>query len=133
VNAFKREPNYYTPENIEELLSVDPYFEWNLGEYQSFGKPCLAGETSFTVDGSGNVRRCHFIKQVIGNIYDSSFKRCLNARVCAAATCGCYIGYIHRPDLRLGELYGDGLLERIPSAWPKDQRDFISGEQSFGG
>ncbi len=28
--------------------------------------------------------------------------------------CGCYIGYIHMPELQLGQVYGAGLLERNP-------------------
>ncbi|BFH11654.1 hypothetical protein J6TS7_07540 [Paenibacillus dendritiformis] len=28
--------------------------------------------------------------------------------------CGCYIGYIHMPELELGEVYAEGLLERNP-------------------
>lgn len=118
INAFKREPNYYQPDEIERLLAVDPYFHWNLQRYASNGKPCSAGETTFTVDAEGNIRRCHFIEDVIGNIYQAGFDGCLKPRLCAAATCGCHIGYIHRPTLKLNQLYGVGLLERIPSRWP---------------
>ena len=76
---------------------------------------CSSGETSFSVDGDGDVRRCHFVKDVIGNIYDGTFPDCLKPRLCTAKACGCYIGYIHRKDLPMSQLYGDGLLERIPS------------------
>jgi MoaA/NifB/PqqE/SkfB family radical SAM enzyme len=124
INAFKRDANYYRRDEIERLLAVDPYFHWNLHNYASRGKPCLAGETTFSVDGNGNVRRCHFIDQIIGNIYDSNFADCLKRRVCSAATCGCHIGYVHRPNLKLHDLYGDGLLERIPSDWPEVMADF---------
>lgn len=119
INAVKHEPDYYRPDEIARLRAVDPYFHWNLSDYASLGKPCAAGETTFTVDGAGDVRRCHFVKEVIGNIHDPDFERCLTARQCPAKTCGCHIGYIHRPVLGLADLYGPGLLERIPAAWPR--------------
>jgi MoaA/NifB/PqqE/SkfB family radical SAM enzyme len=122
VNAFKRTPDYYISGEVERLLSVDPYFHWNLHRYPSAGKACRAGETSFTVDGDGNVRRCHFIEEVIGNIYEASFPGCLGARKCTAQSCGCHIGYVHRPDLGLERLYGEGLLERIPAEWPRSNQ-----------
>jgi len=119
INAYKQQANYYHSSEIKRLLAVDPYFHWNRQTYTSRGKPCSAGETSFTVDGAGNVRRCHFLDPIIGNIYETSFPACLKPRTCAAATCGCHIGYIHRPELNLDELYGEGFLERIPALWPE--------------
>ena len=119
VNAFKRRADYYVEEDLRQIEAVDPYFEWNRMDYPSDGKPCSAGATSFSVNGGGDVRRCHFLKDVIGNIYDKTFPDCLTPRLCTAKTCGCYIGYIHRTDLPMPQLYGDGLLERIPSGWPK--------------
>ncbi len=124
INAFKREPNYYRPDEIERLLAVDPYFHWNLHRHASAGKPCSAGETAFTVDGNGDVRRCHFVDGIIGNIYEPHFADCLKPRTCPAATCGCHIGYVHRPELGLERLYGMGLLERVPSHWPHIISDF---------
>ena len=35
-----------------------------------------------------------------------------------AETCGCHIGYVHRPGQEWDALFGSGLLERIPAAWP---------------
>jgi len=131
INAFKREPNYYKQGEVDRLLNVDPYFHWNLHHYASDGRPCSAGETTFTVDGDGDVRRCHFLDDIIGNIYKPDFGDCLKPRNCTAATCGCHIGYIHRPQLTLNELYGEGLLERIPSRWPEVSADF-SGSEGFG-
>lgn len=126
VNAYKHEPGYYQLEEVERLRAVDPYFEWNLPHYPSRGKSCTAGETSFTVDGTGNVRRCHFVDENLGNIYEPHFADSLKPRICPAATCGCHIGYIHRPDLQLEKLYGRGLLERIPERWPALTPDFAT-------
>ena len=119
VNAYKSKPDYYQPGELERLLTVDPYFQWNLPHYESIGTPCSAGETTFTVDGAGNMRRCHFLPEIIGNIYQPNFEGALKPRLCSATACGCHIGYIHRPVLKMHELYGVGLLERIPARWPE--------------
>jgi MoaA/NifB/PqqE/SkfB family radical SAM enzyme len=124
INAFKHVLDYYQTGEIQRLSAIDPYFHWNLLNYASLGSPCSAGETSFTVDGNGDIRRCHFIEEPIGNIYQPGFEHCLGKRDCSATTCGCHIGYIHRPMLKLKELYGEGLLERIPWHWPNIQTSF---------
>jgi MoaA/NifB/PqqE/SkfB family radical SAM enzyme len=128
VNASKREPAYYQADEVERLRVVDPYFEWNLHHYPSRDKPCSAGETAFTVDGAGNIRRCHFVEEIIGNIYETHFADGLRSRTCPAATCGCHIGYIHRPELQLDALYGPGLLERIPAHWPHVDASYKAAE-----
>jgi MoaA/NifB/PqqE/SkfB family radical SAM enzyme len=130
INADERVPNYYQPGEIERLLAVDPYFHWNLHHYPSHGKPCAAGETTFTVDGNGNIRRCHFINEILGDIYKPGFETCLKPRACTAASCDCYIGYIHRPQLKMDQLYGDGLLERIPRRWPAVIPEFAAATRA---
>lgn len=114
VNAFKREPDYYTQAEINALTAVDPLFPVNNQRHPSRGRPCRTGHSVFTVDGMGDMRRCHFVKQVIGNIYQPGFEASLQPRLCPAETCGCHIGYTHLEELRLSEVFGDGLLERIP-------------------
>jgi hypothetical protein len=124
INAFKRVPDYYEPADLARLQALDPYFHWNLRHHPSAGRPCAAGETTFAVDGGGNVRRCHFIPEIIGNLYDPDVAGCLKPRKCSNATCGCHIGYVHLRELRLGDLYGAGLLERIPERWPEVRQEF---------
>ena len=114
VNAYKRIADYYSMSEIDELRAMDRLFDFNLTTHTSFGRECRAGHSAFTVDGDGNMRRCHFIKTVIGNIYESGFEQALLPRPCSNDTCGCYIGYVHMPHLGLEKVYGDGLLERIP-------------------
>jgi MoaA/NifB/PqqE/SkfB family radical SAM enzyme len=114
VNAYKRIADYYSMSEIDEFRAVDRLFDFNLTTHASFGRECRAGHSVFTVDGDGNMRRCHFIKTVIGNIYESGFEQALVPRPCSNDTCGCYIGYVHMPHLDLEKVYGDGLLERIP-------------------
>lgn len=118
VNAWKREPDYYTPDELAALVTVDPFFLFNTRPHRSLGHACRAGHTAFTVDGEGDARRCHFIPQRIGNIYDAGFAAGLAPAPCTAAECRCHIGYVHMPELGLYEAFGEGVLERIPANWP---------------
>ena len=117
VNAYKREANYYTEELLQHIESIDPLFRWNTQYHPSKGFSCQAGFTSFSVDGQGDMRRCHFIKNVIGNIYDPNFEKSLRPQNCTQETCGCHIGYVHLDRLQQYDIYGDGLLERLPKIY----------------
>jgi MoaA/NifB/PqqE/SkfB family radical SAM enzyme len=114
VNAYKREPNYYTPAMIADLTNIDPHFPTNNQYHPSLGEACQAGETVFTVDGDGTMRRCHFIDRKLGNIYEPTWADALRRRPCTNDVCGCHIGYVHMERLEQDAIYGDGLLERIP-------------------
>jgi hypothetical protein len=118
VNAYKRVNDYYDADDLARLTDVDPLFPLNNVRHVSIGLDCRAGETVFSVDGAGDMRRCHFIKSVIGNIYDADWERALQPRPCTNATCGCHIGYVHMPSLGLYEVFGEGVLERIPTHAP---------------
>ena len=127
INAYKDEgAGYYDAHDVRRLSSIDPYFGLYRQDYASAGRPCFAGHTSFTVDGEGNARRCHFIDDVIGNVYDDDFDKQLGAQPCTRASCECHIGYVHQPELDLYRLFGDGILERIPAAWPQVDERFTS-------
>ncbi|BDS13268.1 STM4011 family radical SAM protein [Aureispira anguillae] len=117
ANAYKRVVDYYTEEEIQRIEQVDPLFRYNTKYHDSFGKSCQAGYRSFTVDGNGDVRSCHFINTVLGNIYKDDVSSILAPRLCSNATCGCHIGYVHLDELKLYDTYADGILERIPSAY----------------
>src|ERR1051325_3401542 len=114
VNAYKKIADYYSMSELDELRAIDRLFDFNLTAHASFCRECRAGHSVFTVDGDGDMRRCHFIKTVIGNIYQSGFEQALVPRACSNTSCGCHIGYVHMPHLKLDYVYGDGLLERIP-------------------
>ncbi|HZR41632.1 MAG TPA: STM4011 family radical SAM protein [Ktedonobacteraceae bacterium] len=114
INAYKRLPDYYTPDEMQRLSEIDPLFPLNTRHYASLGHPCHGGHTVISVDGDGVARRCHFIKTPIGNIYDANFEQCLYERLCTNTTCHCHIGYVHMPELHLDKVFGDGILERIP-------------------
>jgi MoaA/NifB/PqqE/SkfB family radical SAM enzyme len=115
INAYKRDPNYYTEADIRRLEAIDPLFRINTNYHPSQGRACRAGDTIISVDGEGNIRRCHFIKTVVGNIYAPGFEAVLQRTPCSNQTCGCHIGYVHMDDLKLYEVFGDGVLERIPA------------------
>lgn len=115
LNAYKSAgPGYYTDDEIERLQRIDPLFALNTRRHPSRGLPCRAGWQSFTVDGDGTARRCHFIDQPLGNVYEPDFERALRPRACTNDTCGCHIGYVHLEPLEQYPVYGDGLMERIP-------------------
>jgi MoaA/NifB/PqqE/SkfB family radical SAM enzyme len=114
VNAYKRQPDYYSPETVEELTRIDPLFAVNNSQHRSRGEPCRAGATVISVDGAGTIRRCHFIREPIGNLYAADFEQCLAERLCTNASCGCHIGYVHLDRLGLAQTFGEGILERVP-------------------
>lgn len=117
INAFKDRPNYYRPGEVEYLQQIDPYFAHNLNDYDSLGQSCLAGEQVFYVQGNGMVKRCYQDKRVIGSIYRHELEQMAEKRPCGMSQCGCYIGYVHMPEQPFHQLYGNGLLERIPQAY----------------
>lgn len=123
INAYKRVADYYGDADISRLTAVDPLFGLNNQRHPSAGTACAAGHTAFTVDGEGDVRRCHFVGDVLGNIHDGDIGEHLATRTCPNATCGCYIGYIHMDRLALEEVYGASILERIPEKALESSRE----------
>jgi MoaA/NifB/PqqE/SkfB family radical SAM enzyme len=116
VNAYKRESGYYQDGETHFLTAVDPQFPTNNWHHASQEKACWAGESSFTVDGQGRIRRCHFVETPIGSIHDRAWRAGLRPRSCPNQTCGCYIGYVNLKPLEQSTIYGDGILARIPLA-----------------
>lgn len=119
VNAYKDEPRYYDAATMQRITAVDPLFAVNLRDHASRGRACFAGETSFTVDGDGEMHRCHLLHQPFGNIYRDDVAALLQPRLCPRARCTCHIGYVNLKHLGLRRTFGHGLLERIPQleAW----------------
>lgn len=115
VNAFRHVPGYYSPTDIDALELIDPLFRVNLASYPSLGHPCHCGHTVVSVDGSGNVKPCHVSAHSLGNLYDDTFKPASTGLTCSTVSCGCHIGYVHMPELGMHEVFGDGILERVPA------------------
>lgn len=114
INAVKRDLATLSMADRRFFEQIDPLYPLNTHDYPSLGKFCRAGSSVISVDGDGTMRRCHFIKEPIGNIYDRNFAEALCDRPCSNATCHCHIGYVHLDYLHLDRVFGDGILERIP-------------------
>ncbi|MEZ6141377.1 MAG: STM4011 family radical SAM protein [Zavarzinella sp.] len=114
VNAYKRVANYYSTEERAFWTAIDPHFETNNQYHTSFGEECTTGSEVISVDGTGNVQRCHFVKETLGNLYQNKLSEILRITLCPNEKCGCYIGYVHLEKLDLAAVYGERILERIP-------------------
>jgi hypothetical protein len=115
VNAARQVRPRYSPDEIARLQMVDPHFRLSVAPPPSRGAPCRTGKSVLSVDGSGDLRRCHFVERVIGNLYVGGWEDDLEARPCPRPACTCHIGYVHRDDLGLYETFAGGVLERIPA------------------
>jgi len=129
INAYKDRADYYLEDDVRRFEGIDPLFPLNNVRHPSRGRACRAGHTVISVDGDGTIGRCHFIKEPLGNLYDPDFEKALYPRPCTNETCGCHIGYVHLEHLGLYEVFGAGVLERIP-AQPVQH---IQHDQSAGG
>ena len=114
INGYKREQDYYTTSEKKWLTQKDELFPINNTVYKTKGKKCAAGFSSFSIDGNGDVYRCHFIKNKIGNIYKNDLNDIKKAEPCTNTECRCYIGYLNLKALQLENIYKENLLVRIP-------------------
>lgn len=114
VNAQQPRSRPYSLDEIELLTSIDPHFRLTSRPQQTLGRPCHTGESSFTVDGDGHIRRCHFVDEIIGNIHDPNWCSALAPRVCPNRSCHCFLGLSQFEPLQLGRVFGHNLLARIP-------------------
>ena len=114
LNAYdRRGPGYYSAEDLAWLDAIDPWFALNRRPLPSRGKACLAGELSLSVDGDGELARCHFVPERLGNLYTDDLADMLQERSCPRFKCDCYIGYAQRRDLPFQRDFGTGVLARI--------------------
>ncbi len=114
INPQTPRPRPYTAEELAGLEEIDPLFSLTSRRQPSLGKMCQAGEVSFTVDGAGQMRRCHFVEQVIGNIHDPDWAQALQPRACPRRFCDCFLGKAQLQAEALAPHFGASLLERIP-------------------
>lgn len=113
INA--EEGRDYTDSEADAWTALDPLFGYSRHPHASAGRRCRTGESVISVDGDGTVRRCHFVKTPIGNLYDGSYRTALRPRSCPLAVCDCHIGYVHLESLPLYDVFAGGVLERIPA------------------
>ncbi|MFE0426198.1 STM4011 family radical SAM protein [Streptomyces sp. NPDC058953] len=114
VNAA--EGRTYEDAEADAWTAIDPLFPYSRRPHRSAGLPCRTGESVISVDGDGTVRRCHFVRAELGNLYDGSYRAALRPRACPLAVCDCHIGYVHLETLPLYDVFAGGVLERIPAA-----------------
>ncbi len=114
INAQQPRPRPYTPSELDQIHSIDPHFSLTARRVASFGKLCPTGEDSFTVDGSGNMRRCHFVDQIIGNCYEKDWEQSLQSRPCSNRFCDCYLGLSQLLRNELKTTFGPSTFERVP-------------------
>ncbi len=117
VNAYQRERNYYTPQELEEVRAVDPYFDLNNQDFPSRGRSCTAGQRAVYLDDEGDLRRCFFVGDVLGNLFRDGWRRLPAPLGCPKAGCHCYVGHMHVVELDFRAVYGRDLAVRIPQAW----------------
>lgn len=113
VNAPEGHP--LTDPQAAAWTAIDPLFGYSRFPHPSAGMPCRTGESVLSVDGEGTVRRCHFVREPLGNLYDGSYRAALRPRGCPRTECDCHIGYVHLETVPLYEVFGSGVLERIPA------------------
>ncbi|WP_175409366.1 STM4011 family radical SAM protein [Streptomyces sp. TRM64462] len=109
----------YTDDEAATWTALDPLFPYSRHPHRSAGLPCRTGESVISVDGEGTVRRCHFVRAELGNLYDGSYRAALAPRPCPLAVCDCHIGYVHLETLPLYDVFAGGVLERIPERIPE--------------
>ncbi|MFE9773266.1 STM4011 family radical SAM protein [Streptomyces sp. NPDC005931] len=113
INAA--EGHAYDDAEAAVWTELDPLFPYSRRPHASAGLPCRTGESVISVDGDGTVRRCHFVRTELGNLYDGTYRRALRPRPCPLAVCDCHIGYVHLETLPLYDVFAGGVLERIPA------------------
>jgi hypothetical protein len=109
INAYKRgyrtPRDYYTDEQVERLTRIDPWFGQDLLGERSIGRPCATGTDVVSIDGNGDVTRCHFTSRRLGNIYADPIDNIVSPpddyRPCPRGECNCFQGYVHLLDTKL--------------------------------
>jgi hypothetical protein len=92
LNSQQPRRTPFSAEEVAGFREIDPHFGLTLRPQRSRGLPCRTGENAFTVDGKGDIRRCHFVDDVIGSIHTSDWRSALRPRACPKATCTCFLG-----------------------------------------
>jgi len=118
LNAEKPGPRFGADDRAR-LCAIDSDFDLELRRHPSRGKACRTGHEVLSVDGAGELRRCHFVDERLGNLYADDLASLLRPRPCPRATCECFLGYAHLAELGVRDSYdADGFLARLrlPSA-----------------
>jgi hypothetical protein len=112
VNA-QRPKTEYDAHEIQRWTAIDPHFPLDLFSQASHGRSCRTGRDVISIDGDGDIRRCHFIPTVLGNLYRHTIDKILTERPCSRVRCECYIGYSHLDDLAMQNRVGASYFARL--------------------
>lgn len=115
INAQQPRPRPYTDDERSFLCTIDPLFDLVAQPRRSLGRACRAGQNVFTVDGKGDMRRCHFVDEVIGNIYQPAWEQALQSRACPNRWCHCFLGKVQLDAETFDRFFGGQALERLPA------------------
>jgi len=115
INAQQPRRRPYSDEEIGRFQAIDSQFLMTMRRQPSFGKHCSTGELSFTVDGAGDMRRCHFVDDIVGNCYEPDWEHALRPRTCPNRFCDCFLGKSQFLADRLVPFFGSTGLERLPA------------------
>jgi MoaA/NifB/PqqE/SkfB family radical SAM enzyme len=114
LNALSgKEARTYSSEELELCRSIDPFFDFSASPRPSKGQPCRSGSESLSIDEFGDIRRCHFLPKILGNIAHHLLEDVLREEPCTRRVCDCFIGYSQRRDLPIFDLFGEGLMARM--------------------
>ena len=113
INAYKRgyrtPRDYYYPAELARLAELDPWFANDLLGERSAGRPCDTGTSTISIDGDGEVTRCHFTKRRLGNLYIDDLSNILapegTNNPCPLLECNCFQGYVHLTDTSLHDTF----------------------------
>ena len=106
----------YTPQEEAAWTAIDPLFGYSVRPHRSLGRSCRTGDEVVSVLGDGTVRRCHFVPEPLGNLYDGTWRP--TTAPCPKQECDCHIGYVHLRTLPLYQVFAGGVLERVPHDLP---------------
>ena len=69
LNAYDSRPRgHYGAQEMAWLEQIDPWFRYSHSPGGSRGRGCRTGEDVVSVDGDGEVKRCHFVSERLGNL-----------------------------------------------------------------
>jgi hypothetical protein len=104
----------FSDDDRARLRAIDGDFDLELRRHRSRGLACRTGDDVISVDGGGAIRRCHFVDDVLGDLYRDDLAAVLGPRPCPRGACDCWIGYAHLSSLGVRERHApDGFLARI--------------------
>ena len=105
INAAEGMGRKYTQEEINEFISIDPLFTYELENHTAQPDLCTGGKESVFIEATGDVFACPISKKKLGNIYAEQIippvhsQVVRNPKTCLAKNCHCYLAYSLRKDI----------------------------------